>query len=100
MEPMKRWGHEELPALTMENELLRYEVHHLRARLAEAEDRARAAADTAEDEKPATGSLSSRAEDDLVWLLQRLDRFPAGPVLRRRPGIQELRQRYLGEDGK
>ena len=40
MRPLKRLEQAELPALAMENELLRYEVTHLRGRLAAAEQTA------------------------------------------------------------
>jgi hypothetical protein len=89
MEPLVRNQPDELASLVMENELLRYEVVHLRARLAAAEKaRAKSAAGR---ENP-----DDSARADLVWLLERLDRSPAGSLLRARKGFRAIRDKYLG----
>ena len=107
MEPLIRPHADELSALVMENELLRYEVAHLRARSLAAEHRLtqlterlerRAAAtdeDAAEELESEPTLADSSARDDLVWLLDRLDGSPVRHVLRRRPRYRELVQRYL-----
>jgi hypothetical protein len=110
MEPLSPVGRDELSTLAMENELLRYEVAHLRARLAAAEAADAAAATVGTpaggaDGDPAGGTgigspTATSARDDLVWLLRRLDASPAGPLLRRRPRFRELRERYLGETSR
>jgi hypothetical protein len=97
MEPLSPVGRDELSTLAMENELLRYEVAHLRARLAAAEAAAGAAATVGTSAGGAEDDSAPSVRDDLVWLLRRLDGSPAGPLLRRRPRFRELRERYLGE---
>ena len=87
MEPLVRNQPDELASLVMENELLRYEVVHLRARLAGAEQAVA---------KSAAGPGGDTARADLVWLLERLDRSPAGFLLRTRKGFRALRDKYLG----
>ncbi|MGH3347331.1 MAG: hypothetical protein ACRDO4_10135 [Nocardioides sp.] len=99
MEPLVRAEHSGAVDLQMENELLRYEVVHLRARLAAAEDLAAKRQGRLErlgDQRATTGSTRDEARDDLVWLLTRLDRSPAGLLLRRYAGFSTLRDRYLG----
>jgi hypothetical protein len=96
MEPLSPVGRDELSTLAMENELLRYEVAHLRARLAAAETVAKSAGDTLASKRGSGADADRSARDDLVWLLRRLDRSLAGPLLRRRSGFRELRERYLG----
>lgn len=76
--------------LAMENELLRYEVAHVRARMCEMHDRMKELQDA-----PAAPSGGGQAYDDLVWLLRRLDTSPAGVALRRVRGFRILRERYL-----
>lgn len=92
MRPLDPVEATEAHALAMENELLRYEVRHLRARLRG--DFANAVLD------PETSPIAARnaqAHDDLLWLLRRLDDSPAGIALRRVPGFRTLRERYLSE---
>lgn len=105
MEPLERWTERDLPTLAMENELLRHEVAHLRARLAAAEraaeqERTQGRQETQQDQQPSGGEASAehaKAGEDLRWLLERLDRTPVGPLLRRRPRVREMRERWLGE---
>lgn len=100
MQPLNFTRPTELNSALMENELLRYEVRHLRARLAAAE------AGAARTGKGGKGGRSSKeqqgnqqAYDDLLWLLRRLDESPAGFALRRLEGFRVLRARYLaGQD--
>jgi hypothetical protein len=96
MRPLQRVTPDELGALQMENELLRYEVRHLRARLQEKRT-VRIDASDADDEGAApTAGQSGQAVEDLRWLLLKLDDLPmVGAALRRREGIQKLRDRYL-----
>lgn len=99
MEPLRSVSGDELSSLVMENELLRYEVQHLRARLAAAQAAEAEAAEAEEgrDAGPARPT-GDQAELDIVWLLHRVDRVPvAGRLLRRRPGIRLLRERHLGK---
>lgn len=107
MEPLLRVTPDELSALQMENELLRYEVAHLRARLAAPRTGPKAGTGTSTGTGTGNGTRNGTAERDeaaqarrdLVWLLERLDAIPvAGPALRRRAGYRELRERYLGPD--
>jgi hypothetical protein len=95
MEPLKPASTDEVGSLLMENELLRYEVKHLRARLA--------AAGTVPEPvkrkgkgKPKVEPVAepSQAEADLVWLLNRLNSSPLGAVLRRADGFRTLLERY------
>lgn len=105
MQPLSPMRPEEHSALAMENELLRYEVRHLRARLKGAEqevarlerERADAATgDTAGDAVAMTApGEAGQAHDDLVWLLQRLNNTPAGFALRRQAGFRTLLERYV-----
>lgn len=101
MQPLSPMRPEEHSALAMENELLRYEVRHLRARLKGAEQElARAERKRAEGASgetawtPAPGE-AGQAHDDLVWLLQRLNNTPAGFALRRQSGFRTLLERYV-----
>jgi hypothetical protein len=101
----------DLHGLQMENELLTYEVRHLRARLDGrpsavpgggksadqlAAERVRYQKLAAErlSELNATKQKLQRTHDDLVRLLTRLDRSPIGPLLRRRGAVRQLRERY------
>ncbi|MBS44927.1 MAG: hypothetical protein CMH83_17525 [Nocardioides sp.] len=112
MRPLKRLEQAELPALAMENELLRYEVTHLRGRLAAAEQTAEqaveelrrregeaAAAAVVPEAVAADPALADPARDDLVWLLQRLEGLPIAPLMRRREGYRRLLRDYLGNPG-
>lgn len=98
MEPLQRVTADELETLQMENELLRYEVEHLRARLAEHEA---AVATRPAEPRPSQAQApadvrAQEAERDLVWLLQRLDETPLlGQALRRRAGFRALHDRYV-----
>ena len=91
MEPLVRNEPDELASLVMENELLRYEVVHLRARLAAAEKAVARSAAAPGGEKP-----DSTASADLIWLLERLEHSPARSLLRTRKGYRTLRDKYLG----
>jgi hypothetical protein len=99
MQPLSRVTGDELSSLMMENELLRYEITHVRARLAAAEQmlaKAQRDLELAEASEESTGGgEAATARDDLVWLLTRLDSSPLGRVLRRRRRIAELNRRYL-----
>lgn len=125
MQPLNPTKPTELTPALMENDLLRYEVRHLRARLATLTDKvdqlkadladlAEQAEETGTDgkrsrsgkgakrpvvAKGATGEdperRNAQAYDDLVWLLHRLDSSPAGFALRRVKGFQVLRARYV-----
>jgi hypothetical protein len=101
MQPLSRVTADELSSLVMENELLRYEITHVRARLAAAEkalDKTRRELDLGTASETSIGGVDAAAvREDLVWLLTRLDSSPLGRVLRRRPRIAELRRRYLPE---
>lgn len=73
-----------------ELELLRTENDHLRARLRDVEGRIEALridADTVRHER-------NLLRQDLVWTLDRLDRSPAGPLLRRTAGFRRLRTQW------
>lgn len=101
MQPLSRVTADELSSVIMENELLRYEIAHVRARLAAAEKsllkatKERALAGS--DDESAQGEGTDTARADLVWLLTRLDASPLGRMLARRPRMVELRRRYLSE---
>lgn len=83
-------------SLAMENELLRYEVGHLRTTLADMLDRLKELEDMKTGGAPAPNQApNQQAYDDLVWLLGRLDHSPAGAALRRVRGFRTLRERYL-----
>jgi hypothetical protein len=101
MQPLSRVTTDELSNLVMENELLRYEITHVRARLAAAEktlDKTRRELELVKaGAEPAVGADPDKVREDLVWLLTRLDSGFLGRILRRRPRIVELRQRYLSE---
>lgn len=75
--------------LSRENDLLRLEVQHLRA--------------TRSPQFPsATGATvasgGGEAENDLIWLLRRLDESPLGGVFRRRAGFASLLSKWLPDD--
>ncbi|NYG56868.1 hypothetical protein [Nocardioides perillae] len=94
MQPMHRVTPDELATLRMENELLRYEVRHLSARLREAE--AAGGEPASAHRGVEVANVAPQTRDDLVWLLRRIDDVPlVGRLLRRRPGVQTLRERYL-----
>ncbi len=95
MEPLVRTTPDEATALAMENELLRYEVRHLRARLAAAQKGAPQGQPEGGQGAPAAAGQDT-AREDLVWLLERLDSSPAGPLFRGRAGFRTLRAKYLG----
>ena len=110
MEPLSPVGRDELSTLAMENELLRYEVAHLRARLAAAEAAAADAAATVGtpaggvDGDPAGGTGIGSPGPHRPAMTScgapAFDASPAGPLLRRRPRFRELRERYLGETSR
>lgn len=106
MQPLDQIRPEEASQLAMENELLRYEVSHLRSVMAESKEAQarlakrmrrlkRAGRTPFSPEEVALQKRNQEAYDDLVWLLGRLDASPVGPVLRRIKGYQTLRRRYL-----
>jgi multidrug resistance efflux pump len=110
----------------MENELLAFEVRFLKARFAEQPERFRVQLEEAkaqleetkaqleetkaqleearaqfEDRFEEVGSSIARlegAEADLILLLRRLARSPAGWLFRRKPAFRELERRYLDND--
>jgi hypothetical protein len=112
----------ELATLQMENELLAHEIRHLRARLAQGERAfTKAAAAKRDRQKDKLTKVRSRldqekklrraterknarllrrlegaraAQEDLRWLLERLDGSVAGPLLRRRAGFRALTKKY------
>ena len=122
MRPLHTLDARDLASLQMENELLAHEVRHLRARLAQSErasEKARAAGrkELAEKLKDmrvrfkqekklrrASDRENARlkrrlakaraAEDDLRWLLNRLNDSPLGPFVRRRKGYLALTDKY------
>ena len=111
MHPLNPTRPTELTGALMENELLRYEVRHLKGRLSAAtkefppssdEIRAAKRAGRQDGEKgdagpsPALARRNQQAYDDVVWLVGRLDSSPAGMLLRRMGGFRTLRDRYLG----
>lgn len=116
MQPLHPTRPTELRAALMENELLRYENRHLKARLSEAigefpptpDDLTGDRPAAREQQAPAEGQglakeaatpTQQRAYDDIVWLVGRLDRSLVGPMLRRWDGFRTLRERYLSGEG-
>ncbi len=110
MRPLTTVEADDLPALTMENDLLRHEITHLRARLSAAQDGQRRANQevrrlqgivrTGGGKAPGQGSLTApgtrdKSRNDMIWLLRRLDTSPARVLLRRYPGFRALKERYL-----
>lgn len=92
MTPLEPIRPSDASSVAMENDLLRYEVRHLRARIADLDDRVK---DLEENRPGAPTAAGQQAHDDLVWLLRRLDTSPAGVALRRVRGFRILRERYL-----
>lgn len=93
MKPMHVLTLDDAIALQMENELLTYEVRHLRARLVPRErrmQRMRERLDNAREQR-------DEAIGDLRWVLHRLDHSPLGPAFRRVGGYRALRDKYLGD---
>lgn len=111
MNNFRRLAPGDLEALRMENELLSYEVLHLRARLKDADrdwqqkmrvartaakkEKAKAARQMAQLEKRA--AELQQAKDDIRWLLNRLDKSFVGPVMRYRPGFRNLLARHMAD---
>lgn len=104
MQPLDPITADEAGKLAMENELLRYEVRHLRARLAARPEPVAAPTPPTARKNPTAKQLRMRkarqarnrqAYADIVWLVRRLDTSPAGPLLRRVEGFRTLRARYL-----
>jgi len=107
MQPLDPITADEAGKLAMENELLRYEVRHLRARLAAPPEPVAAptppTTPTARKNptakqlrmRKARQARNRQAYADIVWLVRRLDSSPAGPLLRRVEGFRTLRARYL-----
>ena len=77
--------------LRMENDLLKYELIHLQARLASLEE---LLAQQPELEAEQLARLRS-AERDLVWLLRKLNSPPLGFISRSRAGFRNLWQRWI-----
>ena len=122
MRPLHPMRDRDLPSLQMENDLLGHEVRHLRARIAQFDrelERARSrvrredakrlaqvrgrlkqerteriAAERAHKRLQRRLERAERAEEDLRWLVARLDGSVLGPVLRLRPGFRNLTAKY------
>lgn len=112
MNKFRRVAPGDLEALQMENELLSYEVLHLRARLKDADrdwqQRIRAVEMTAKKQKAKDARRIvelermnrineelQQAKNDIRWLVNRLDKSVLGPVLRHRPGFRALLARHM-----
>jgi len=104
MQPLDQVSPDETSALLMENELLRYEVTHLRARVEAAEAGQRNPKGTKGKGKPGPKSgpraddeiarRNQQAYDDVRWLVRRLDSTPLSPALRRFAGFRTMCERY------
>jgi hypothetical protein len=104
VKPLEQVVAEDQTSLAMENDLLRYEIRHLRGRL-EAQGKeitslqsgAPPASDrtNARDAPGVVTERERRTRNDLVWLLRRLDRSPLRWLYSRRKGFVALRERYL-----
>lgn len=99
---------EEPISVTMENRLLTVEVEFLRGRCRELESLAARAEADQRSRATKAGRNDARvtklrqdvaelrqARSDLRWLLERLDRSPAGPLFRRFEGFRTLQERWL-----
>lgn len=104
MQPLVPIGQDEASRLAMENELLRYEVRHLRSLVQEAKGERTGRKGGKRKDEPAVASplpesgmsiRNQQAYDDLVWLLTRLNSSPVGAGLRRVKGFRTLVERYL-----
>lgn len=120
MNDFRRVSPGDLEALRMENELLNYEVLHLRARLKgvdrDWQRKLRVAEAKANKHQAKVEELNSKgadqiarlerriknrredlqqARDDICRLLRRLDQSLLGPVFRSRPGFRMLLTRYM-----
>ncbi len=80
--------------LRMENDLLKYELVHLQARLASLEE---LLAERPELEAEKLARLRA-AEKDLVWLLRKLNSPPLGFIARSRAGFRSLWERWIGPE--
>lgn len=120
MRPLHHTQPDEATTLAMENELLRHEVVHLRARLlatgaelrrleketngagAPTAGAAGSAGSTGAEgsagSDPSVETASDDALTDLRWLLRRIEDSPLARVLRRRDGYRRLVATYLRED--
>ena len=121
MKPLRQSSIDDLASLQMENELLMHEIRYLRARVTSAERQAAqgssaqpaapkpvkpaqpakpgpiaaAASKPESPAEPVAGKGTHRqAEEDLRWLLRRLDESPLGLLLRRKQGFRTLLSRY------
>lgn len=97
MDELRELARQDLVPLQMENELLSYEVRHLRAQLAAADRRWSGQLKAREREVARLRKRITRLErarGDLVWLVRRLGTSPLGPVLRLRPGFRRLMRQY------
>lgn len=100
MEELRGSTPQDIGTLQMENELLLFEVRHIRAQLASADRRIKAAVAAKDRELRAKDRQLKRAgkriarlekaHGDLVWLVQRLDASPARYFLHRWPGFRRL----------
>lgn len=109
MKPLEQVRAQDQTALAMENDLLRYEIRHLRGRLdaqrkqIEAEAGRKPGATSPPQPGASAGTVDAavererRTRNDLVWLLRRLEGSPLRWFYSRRPGFVALRDRYLGE---
>ena len=106
MRPLRHTQPDEATTLAMENELLRHEVVHLRARLlATAAELRRLEKETSAAGRPVAAAVEAAEPpvpdetlNDLRWLLRRLEGSPLAWVLRRREGYRQLVDAYLRED--
>lgn len=98
------WEPTDAVALRMENDLLANENAVLRARMAEAESKAKKArkALAKANAAPVTPTVDeglleelTRARSDLRWFIQRLSASPIGFLLRRWEGFRVLEERWL-----
>lgn len=102
MKPLEQVSPEEQTALVMENDLLRYEIRHLRGRLSATDAEITRLRASGGSGTPAPGARprgvsesERRVRNDMVWLLRRLDRSPLRLLYARRAGFISLRERYL-----
>lgn len=104
MEELRSPTPQDMVSLQMENELLLFEVRHVRAQLASADRRRRAAVEVKDRALSAKDRQLKRAErriarlerarGDLVWLVQRLDSSPARYLFHRWEGFRKLVRVY------
>jgi hypothetical protein len=108
MEELRGSTPQDMVSLQMENELLLFEVRHVRAQLASADRRRRAAVAVKDRELRARDRQLKRAErriarlerarGDLVWLVKRLESSPARYLFHRWRGFRRLVKTYGGPE--